>query len=75
MGILAPWSRRQDLGTAAPGDDPGPKPRAALELRVHGVRGLRVADASVFPTIPHGNTHAPTVMVGEKAAQLILAAA
>lgn len=44
------------------------------ELRVHGVRGLRVADASVFPTIPHGNTHAPTVMVGEKAAQLILAA-
>ncbi|TSD99664.1 FAD-binding protein [Skermania sp. ID1734] len=41
------------------------------ELRVHGVRGLRVADASVFPTIPHGNTHAPTVMVGEKAAAMI----
>ncbi|WP_182376251.1 GMC family oxidoreductase N-terminal domain-containing protein [Nocardioides sp. WS12] len=43
------------------------------DLRVHGVTGLRVADASVFPTIPHGNTHAPTVLVGEKAADLIRA--
>ncbi|MBS4102980.1 GMC family oxidoreductase [Tsukamurella paurometabola] len=42
------------------------------ELRVYGVQGLRVADASVFPTITHGNTHAPTVMVGERAADLIL---
>lgn len=41
------------------------------ELRVHGVTNLRVADASVFPTITHGNTHAPTVMVGERAADLI----
>jgi choline dehydrogenase len=41
------------------------------ELKVHGVAGLRVADASVFPSIPHGNTHAPTLMVGEKAAELI----
>lgn len=41
------------------------------ELRVHGVEGLRVADASVFPTITHGNTHAPAVLVGEKAADLI----
>jgi choline dehydrogenase-like flavoprotein len=41
------------------------------DLRVHGVAGLRVADASVFPRIPHGNTHAPTLMVGEKAAELI----
>lgn len=40
-------------------------------LRVHGIAGLRVADASVFPTITRGNTHAPTVMVGEKAADLI----
>jgi choline dehydrogenase-like flavoprotein len=43
------------------------------ELRVYGVQRLRVADASVFPTIPHGNTHAPTVMVGEKAAAMIAA--
>ncbi|MBE9372876.1 GMC family oxidoreductase N-terminal domain-containing protein [Saccharopolyspora sp. HNM0983] len=41
------------------------------ELRVHGVSGLRVADASVFPTIPHGNTHAPSVLAGEKVADLI----
>jgi choline dehydrogenase-like flavoprotein len=41
------------------------------ELRVHGVRGLRVADASVFPWITRGNTHAPAMMVGEKAADLI----
>ncbi len=41
------------------------------ELRVRGVRGLRVADASVFPSIPSANTAAPAVMVGEKAASLI----
>lgn len=43
------------------------------ELLVRGVAGLRVADASVMPRIVGGNTHAPTVMVGEKAAELILA--
>jgi choline dehydrogenase len=43
------------------------------QLRVHGVQRLRVADASVFPTIPHGNTHAPTVMAGEKAALMVAA--
>ena len=43
------------------------------QLRVHGVQGLRVADASVFPAIPHGNTNAPTVMTGEKAAIMITA--
>jgi choline dehydrogenase len=41
------------------------------ELRLHGIDGLRVADASVFPVIPGGNTHAPTVMVAERAADLI----
>ena len=44
------------------------------ELRVHGVQRLRAAGASVFPTIPHGNTHAPTVMAGEKAAIMIATA-
>lgn len=41
------------------------------ELRVRGVRGLRVADASIFPSIPSTNTAAPAIMVGEKAADLI----
>ena len=41
------------------------------ELKVAGVDGLRVADASVMPNVIRGNTHAPTVMIGEKAADLI----
>lgn len=42
------------------------------ELRVRGVQGLRVADASVMPEIVRGHTHAPSVVIGERAAQLIL---
>jgi choline dehydrogenase len=45
------------------------------ELRVHGVEGLRVADASVMPLITTGNTYAPSIMIGERAAELVLAAA
>ena len=41
------------------------------ELRVKGVRGLRVADASVMPTLVTANTNAPAMMIGEKAADLI----
>ena len=43
-------------------------------MRVHGLDGLRVVDASVFPTIPNGNIYAPTMMVAEKASDLILGA-
>ncbi|KAK7868166.1 hypothetical protein R5R35_003039 [Gryllus longicercus] len=53
----------------APAHDPGSVVDA--RLRVRGVHGLRVADASVMPVVPTGNTNAPAIMVGEKAADLI----
>ena len=61
------------VGTCKMGADP----MAVVdhELRVHGIQGLRVADASIMPTLISGTTNAPCIMIGEKCAEMVLAAA
>jgi choline dehydrogenase len=57
------------VGTCKMGADPLAVVNNRLE--VHGIAGLRVADASIMPTIVNANTHIPSVVIGEKAAELI----
>ena len=59
------------IGTCKMGNDP--MSVVDENLRVHGMTGLRVADASIMPTMPSGNTVIPTIMIGEKCAAMVLA--
>ena len=76
---LLDWTRNNaettyhPVGTCKMGSDP----MAVVDdqLRVHGMEGLRVADASIMPTLTSGNTNAPSIMIGEKASRMVLAAA
>ncbi len=65
------WTVFHPCGTCRMGD--GADAVVDARLRVRGVEGLRVADASVFPSIPSGNTNAPAIMVGERASAYLLA--
>jgi len=75
---LLDWGRREGItvyhmiGTARMGPDGDPGAVVDSQLRVRGLQGLRVADASVMPVMPSGNTNAPVMMVAEKAADMIL---
>ena len=59
------------VGTCKMGPDSDPLAVVDAQLRVKGIAGLRVADASIMPTLVGGNTNAPSIMFGEKCDELI----
>ena len=60
------------VGTCKMGAADDPAAVVGADLRVRGIEGLRVADASIMPKVPAGNTNAPSIMIGERAAELIM---
>ena len=66
-------SQYHPVGSCKMGPDSDPMAVVDAQLRVKGVDGLRVADASIMPTLTGGNTNAASIMIGEKAADLIRA--
>jgi choline dehydrogenase len=65
-------TNQHPVGTCMMGPDSDAMAVVDARLRVHGVAGLRVADASIMPQVPGGNTNAPSIMIGEKCAAMVL---
>ncbi len=72
--IIRQWSTTvyHHAGSCKMGPKTDPTAVVDAELKVHGVQNLRVVDASIMPTLVSGNTNAPTIMIGEKGASMVL---